>query len=87
MKLPIKYGRRIDLYNIAEVLYMFTGKIDAAIKKLTKDSVRFHSRNHMIKLIMFHAGFFMCEESFKDVEQYLGENLSVLLRGYGVNHE
>ncbi|WP_448145383.1 hypothetical protein [Pseudomonas silesiensis] len=87
MKLPIKYGRRIDLFNVAEVLYMFTNKIDAAVKKLTKDRVQFHSKNHLIQLVTSHSGMFMCTESFRDVETYLGENIGVLLRDYGVNHE
>ena len=85
MKLPLPtYGYFTNLYAIAEALNMFVTKIDSAIKKLTAEpNMRFDSHNHMIQLIMFHSGLFMCEESFKDVENYLGENLGTLLRDYG----
>ncbi|MNG17409.1 hypothetical protein D3C84_1013910 [compost metagenome] len=66
---------------------MFMAKIDTAIKNLTADAnMQFHGKSHMIQLIMFHAGFFMCEESFKDIERYLGDNLEVLLRDFGVRY-
>ncbi|MCE6980750.1 hypothetical protein EI534_25925 [Pseudomonas frederiksbergensis] len=87
MKLPLPtYQHFTNLYAIAEALHMFTNKIDEAIKSLTADSMQFHGKNHMIQLVMFHSGLPMTEESYKDVETYLGENLGVLLRDYGVAH-
>jgi hypothetical protein len=86
MKLPLPtYGRFTNLYSIAEAIAVFVNQIDTAIKTLTsKDSgIRFHSENHMVQMIMYTAGLPMCEESFKDVETYLGENLSVLMRDFG----
>lgn len=88
MNLPLpKYKQFINLYAIAEALQMFVNSIDEAIKSLTDDKVQFHGKNHMIQMIMTRAGMFMCEESFHDVEDYLGENLGVLLSDYGVRHE
>ena len=89
MKLPLPtYGRFTNLYSIAEAISMFVTKIDSAIKTLTAEpNMRFHSKNHLVQLVMFHSGLFMCEESFKDVETYLGENIGTLLRDFGVNHE
>jgi len=85
MKLPLPtYRRFMDLYSIAEAIGMFVNQIDEAIKSLTADGVQFHSKNHLVQLIMFHSGLPMTEESFRDVENYLGEGVDELL--YGVAH-
>lgn len=86
MKLPLPtYQKPANFYNIAEAISMFVTKIDAAIKYLTTEpNMQFHSKNHLIQMIMFYGGLFSCEETFHDVENYLGENLEVLLRDYGV---
>lgn len=85
MKLPLPtYGYFTNLYAIAEAINMFVTSINSAIKKLTAEpNMQFHSKNQMIQLIMYHAGLFMCEESFKDVEEYLGEAAGTLLRDFG----
>ncbi|MNJ35269.1 hypothetical protein D3C77_300000 [compost metagenome] len=86
MKLPLPtYGRFVNLPEIAEVIHMFRTKIDDVIKSLiTEPNMQFHSKNHMIQLVMYHAGLFMSEESYKDVETYLGEGADTLLRDFGV---
>lgn len=65
---------------------MFSNKIDEAIKSLIAEpNMRFHGKNHMIQLIMHSSDMFMCEESFRDVERYLGdEGADALLRDFGV---
>lgn len=65
---------------------MFANKIDETIKNLIAEpNMRFHGKNHMIQLIMYRAGMFMGEESFRDVERYLGdEGADALLRDFGV---
>lgn len=89
MKLPLPtYGKFINLYSIAEAIGMFVNKIDSAIKTLTAETnMQFHSKNHLVQMIVYTAGLPMNEESFRDVEDYIGENLGVLLRDYGVTHE
>ncbi|MNH44836.1 hypothetical protein D3C79_1071140 [compost metagenome] len=63
---------------------MFSNKVDEAINGLiTEPNMRFHGKNHMIQLIMYHAGLFMCEESYRDVEAYLAEGADALLRDFG----
>ncbi|WP_160106161.1 hypothetical protein [Pseudomonas izuensis] len=87
MKLPLPtYKNFINLYAIGEALHMFVNQIDEAIKTLTADGVQFHTKNHMIQLIMREAKMFPCEESFKDVETYLGDGADALLRDFGVAH-
>ncbi|MHC8382657.1 hypothetical protein [Pseudomonas sp. LB3P14] len=85
MKLPLPtYQHFTDIYAIAEALNMFVNQIDTAIKNLIAvPNMQFHGKNHMVQLIMREAKMFMSEESFRDVETYLGENLGVLLRDYG----
>ncbi|WP_433737436.1 hypothetical protein [Pseudomonas putida] len=88
MNIPLPtYKRFMNLYAIGEAILMFVNKIDDAIKSLTADGVRFHGKNHMIQLIVREAKMFPCEESFKDVERYLGDGADALLRDYGVSHE
>lgn len=85
MKLPLPtYRRPGRISELIEAISVFVNKIDEAIETLMADGVEFHGKNHMIQLIMCRAGMFMCEESFKDIETYLGENLDALLRDYGV---
>lgn len=88
MKLPLPtYKTFLNLYSIAEALHMFANQIDEAIKNLISEpNMRFHGKNHMVQLIMCHSGLPMSEESFKDVERYLGDELDALLRNYGVAH-
>jgi hypothetical protein len=64
---------------------MFVEKLDEAIKTLTAEpNMRFHGKNHLIQLVIFHSGLFMCEASFHDVEDYLGaEGVDALLRDFG----
>lgn len=63
---------------------MFANKIDEAIKSLiAEQNMQFHGKKHMIQLIMYHAGMFMSEESFHDVETYLAEGADALLRDFG----
>lgn len=64
---------------------MFANKIDEAIKALIAEpNMGFHGKNHMIQLVMHRAGLFMGEESFRDVEAYLGdEGADALLRDFG----
>ncbi|MNP44994.1 hypothetical protein D3C76_1388820 [compost metagenome] len=70
MNLPLPtYGKFINLYAIAEALHMFVNKIDAALKALTDDGVRFHSKNYLIKRVMHEAKMFPCEESYLDIEK------------------
>ena len=89
MKLPLPtYGRFPDYISIIEVIAVYINKIDNAVRSLTKDkNMQFHGKNHLIQMIMVTAGLQMCEESFKDVEDYLGEAIGPLLRDFGVHHE
>lgn len=89
MKLPLPtYQRFTNLYSIAEAIAVFREKIDEAIQTLTAEpNMRFHSKNHLIQMVMYTAGLFMSEDSFKDVEQYLGDGVDALLRDFGVQHE
>ncbi|MCO8261745.1 hypothetical protein NC656_09310 [Pseudomonas asiatica] len=86
MKLPLPtYRHPGSAAQLIEVISMFVNKIDEAIKSLIAEpNMRFHGRRHMIKLIMYHAGLFMCEESYRDVEAYLAEGADALLRDFGV---
>jgi hypothetical protein len=88
MKLPLPtYKYFINLYAIGEAISMFVTKIDEAVKTLTTTpNMRFHSRNHLIQLVMYTAGLFMSEENFKDVEQYLDDSVEVILRDFGGSH-
>ncbi|SDO20034.1 hypothetical protein SAMN04489798_2304 [Pseudomonas arsenicoxydans] len=85
MKLPLPtYHHFPNFYSIAEAVSMFAKKIEEAIKSLTAEpNIRFHSEKHLIQLVMYAAGLLMCEDSFKDVEEYLSDNLGVILRDYG----
>ncbi|MCO1621326.1 hypothetical protein [Pseudomonas putida] len=85
MKLPLPtYRHPGNAYQLIEVISMFVGKVDEAIKSLiAEENMRFHGKNHMIQLIMRRAGLFMCEESFRDVEAYLAEGADALLRDFG----
>lgn len=86
MKLPLPtYKHTLNSYLLVEAVVMFANKIDEAIKSLIAEpNMRFHGRAHLIKLVMYHAGLFMCEESYKDVERYLGgEGADALLRDFG----
>lgn len=85
MKLPLPtYQQFTNLYNIAEAISMFATKIDEALKILTEEpNMRFHGKNHLIQLLMYEAKMFMCEDSFKDVEKYLGDGVGVILRDFG----
>lgn len=66
---------------------MFVNKINSAIKTLTTEpNMRFHSKNHMIQLIMYASGMPMCTESFKEVESYLEDGAEAILRDFGVHH-
>ncbi|MDH0707038.1 hypothetical protein N5D53_10970 [Pseudomonas sp. GD03862] len=90
MKLPLPtYKHTLNSYLLVEAVVMFVNKIDEAIKSLiAEENMRFHGKNHMIQMIMHRAGLFMCEESYKDVERYLGdEGADALLRDFGVDHE
>ncbi|MDM9599228.1 hypothetical protein QTN23_06970 [Pseudomonas shirazica] len=90
MKLPLPtYKHSCNPYLLLEAVYMFVNTIDEVIKSLiTQENMRFHGRNHLIQLIMYRAGMFMSEESFHDVERYLGdEGADALLRDYGVDYE
>ena len=64
---------------------MFVEKLEEALKTLTAEpNMCFHSRNHLIQLVMFHSGMTMCETSFMDVDEYLGsEGVGALLRDFG----
>lgn len=88
MNLPLPtYKHFINLYSIAEAIGMFVTSIDSAIKNLIAEpNMQFHGKNHLIQLIMREAKMFMCEESFKDVEQYLGDGVDALLRDFGAHH-
>lgn len=67
---------------------MFANKIDEAIKGLVaEENMRLHGRNHLIQLVMYRAGLFMCEENYKDIERYLGDGATALLRDFGCEHE
>lgn len=85
MNLPLPtYRRPANIAQLIEAISMFANQIDEAIKTLTAETnVRFHGKNHMIQLIMCEAKMFMCEDSFRDVETYLAENLGTLLRDFG----
>jgi hypothetical protein len=85
MKLPLPtYRHPIHASQLVEAVSMFVEKLAEAVKTLTAEpNMRFDSHNQMIQLIMYHAGLFMCEESFKDVEQYLGDGAGVILRDFG----
>lgn len=89
MKLPLPtYRHPGNAHQLIEAISMFVNKIDEAIKSLIAEpNMRFHGRAHLIQLIMRRAGLFMCEESYKDVERYLGdEGADALLRDFGVDH-
>lgn len=85
MNIPLPtYGRCVNFYAIAEAVSMFADKIDTAIKTLTSEpKIGFASKRHLIQLVMYTAGLFMCEESFKDVERYLGDGAETILRDFG----
>ncbi|MEZ1837560.1 hypothetical protein QVM62_06825 [Pseudomonas putida] len=85
MKLPLPtYRHPGNVGQLIEVISMFVNKIDEAINSLIAEpNMRFHGKNHMIQLIMYRAGMFMSEESYKDVEAYLAEGADVLLRDFG----
>ena len=88
MNIPLPtYGKFFNLYAIAEAIYMFVNQIDSALKSLTQDCVRFHSKNYLVKRVMHEAKMFPCMESYLDVETYLGEKLDELMRKFGENHE
>lgn len=89
MNLPLPtYRRPGDITQLLEAVSMFVDKIDTAIKSLIAEpNIRFHGKNHLVRLVMFHSGLFMCEESFRDVETYLGDGADALLRDFGVDHE
>jgi hypothetical protein len=86
MKLPLPtYTHALNPYLLIEAVVMFANKIDEAIKSLIAEpNMGFHSKSHMIKLIMRRAGLFMGEENYKDIEAYLAEGADVLLRDFGV---
>jgi hypothetical protein len=85
MKLPIPtYKNFINPYAIGEAISMFVTKIDEAVKTLTSEpNMRFHSKNHLVQMVMYTAGLFMSEESFRDVEQYLDDSVDAILRDFG----
>ncbi|POG00121.1 hypothetical protein [Pseudomonas putida] len=85
MKLPLPtYIHSLNPILLLEAVYMFSNKIDEAIKSLIAEpNMRFHGKKHLIQMVMYHAGLFMCEESFRDVEQYLAEGADALLRDFG----
>ena len=86
MKLPLPtYRHPGNAAEIIEVISMFANKIDEAIKELIAEpNMGFHSKSHMIKLIMYRTGLFMGEENYKDIEAYLAEGADALLRDFGV---
>jgi hypothetical protein len=89
MKLPLPtYRHPLHVIQLIEAISMFVNKIDTAIKNLIAEpNMQFHGKNHLVRLVMFHAGLFMSEESFNDVESYLGrEGIDSLLRDFGVHH-
>jgi hypothetical protein len=88
MNLPLPtYKSFINLYAIGEALHMFVNQIDEALKTLTAETnMRFHSKGHlvqMVQMVMYTAGLPMNEDSFKDIEQYLGDGINAILRDYG----
>lgn len=84
MNIPLKYGYFINLHSIAEAALMFTDKINTTINELTAiPNMKFHSRHHMVQMIAYTAGLFMSEDSFKEVESYLGDGVEALLRDFG----
>ncbi|MNN70097.1 hypothetical protein D3C81_1859290 [compost metagenome] len=87
MKLPLPtYKHSFNPYLLIEAVSMFANKIDEAVKALIEEpNMGFHSKSHMIQLIMRRAGLFMGEENYKDIERYLGdEGADALLRDFGV---
>lgn len=85
MKLPLPtYRHPGNAAHIIEVISMFANKIDEAVKSLIAEpNMQFHGKAHLIRLVMYHAGLFMCEESYRDVETYLAEGADALLRDFG----
>lgn len=86
MKLPLPtYRRPANITKLIEAISMFANQIDEAIKNLIAEpNMGLYNKNHLIQLIMFHAGLFMSEDNFKDIERYLGDGADALLRDYGV---
>jgi hypothetical protein len=85
MKLPLPtYGRFTNLYSIAEAINMFVTSINSAIKELTAEpNMRFHSKGHLVQMLVYTANMPMCEDSFKRVDQYLGDGAAAILRDFG----